>query len=308
MSLSEYNQSSQLTTNARAQGRKLTLKVVRSLDTDRSDWMSDVVIKSSLLGPHGTLRIRWTPVDLGYQLKVMGDIKKQINSSSTPKGKTSSTSSKMGGDAGVNPEIINPPSMVKKSQVSESISGKVKNIEADSSENKYERGGTNLSGMRSMPVSFDQPRETMQTQPLASVKTEGGEKNKHEAMPTRQDREMTAIIERLRELERSHHLQITPMAIAKDKHHQGLYGLREEGVIESLIDAEFGRHKIYLHPFSNREETPTEREQRMILYDMMTTSLVHFKILFSGEAIGDTYVSVRNVMRYGAPNAMKMKS
>ena len=36
---------------------KLTLRVVRNLDTDRSDWMSDVVIKSSLLGPHDTLRV-----------------------------------------------------------------------------------------------------------------------------------------------------------------------------------------------------------------------------------------------------------
>ena len=88
MSLSQYNLSSQLSTNAKAQGRKLTLKVVRNLDTDRSDWMSDVVIKSSLLGPHGTLRVRWIPVDLGYQLKVTGDIKKQINPSSTLKGKT----------------------------------------------------------------------------------------------------------------------------------------------------------------------------------------------------------------------------
>ena len=118
---------------------------------------------------------------------------------------------------------------------------------------------------------------------------------------------MEAIVERLRELERSHHLQTPPMATAEDKHRQGLYGLREEGIIESLIDAEFGRHKIYLHPFSNREETPTEREQRMILYDMITTSLVHFKIMFSGEAIGDTYAIMRNVMRYGAPNATKMK-
>ena len=46
MSLSQYNQSSQLTTNAKAQGRKLALKVVFNLETGRSDWVPDVVIKS----------------------------------------------------------------------------------------------------------------------------------------------------------------------------------------------------------------------------------------------------------------------
>ena len=140
MSLSEYNQSSQLTTNARAQGRKLTLKVVRNLDTDRSDWMSDVVIKTTLLGPHDTLRIRWTPVDLVYQPKVTDGIKKQINPSSTLKGKTSFSSSKMREDAGVDPDKTYPPHTATKPRASESISGKIKNIEADSSENKYGPG------------------------------------------------------------------------------------------------------------------------------------------------------------------------
>ncbi len=45
----------------------------------------------------------------------------------------------------------------------------------------------------------------------------------------------------------------------------------------------------------------------MILYDMIVTSLVHSKFMFSGEAIGDNYAILRNVMRHGGPNAMKMK-
>ena len=76
--------------------------------------------------------------------------------------------------------------------------------------------------------------------------------------------------------------------------------------MENLISAEFSKQKTYLHPVSHREETPVEREQRMILYDMIVTSLVHFKT-FSGEAIGENYAIIRNVMRYGAPNSMKMK-
>ena len=83
MSLSQYNQSSQLTTNAKAQGRKLALKVVINLETDRSDWVSDVVIKSSLIGPHDTLRDRWIPVGIETLLEITGDKKKSINSSST---------------------------------------------------------------------------------------------------------------------------------------------------------------------------------------------------------------------------------
>ncbi len=40
----------------------------------------------------------------------------------------------------------------------------------------------------------------------------------------------------------------------------------------------------------------------MILYDMIVTSFVHFKIMFC-----DNYAILRNVMRYGAPNSMRMK-
>ena len=90
MSLSQYNQSSQLTTSAKAQGRKLALKVVINLETDRSDWVSDVVIKSSLIGPHDTLRDRWIPVGIETLVEITGNKNKSINSSSTFRGMTSS--------------------------------------------------------------------------------------------------------------------------------------------------------------------------------------------------------------------------
>ena len=108
----------------------------------------------------------------------------------------------------------------------------------------------------------------------------------------------------MRELEFAQHIR---SPVTASKHHQGLYGLREECLIEDLINMEFNKQKIYLHPISHREETPVEREQRMILYDMIVTSLVHFKIMYSAEAVGDNYVILRNVMRYGAPNFMRMR-
>ena len=93
---------------------------------------------------------------------------------------------------------------------------------------------------------------------------------------------------RVRELEFAQHFR---PPTATNKHHQGLYGLREEDLIENLINAEFSKQKICLHPLSHREETPIEREQRMILYDMIVTSLVHFKIMFSGEPVATTMQS-----------------
>ena len=86
MNLSQYNQSSQLTTSVKAQGRKLALKVVINLETDRSDWVSDVVIKASLIRPHDTLRERWISVGIETQLEIQGSKNKSINSSSTWKG------------------------------------------------------------------------------------------------------------------------------------------------------------------------------------------------------------------------------
>ncbi len=79
MSLSQFNLGSQLTTNAKAQGRKLALKVVINLETDRSDWVSDVVIKASLIGPHDTLRDddRWIPAGIETLLEITGDKRNQ---------------------------------------------------------------------------------------------------------------------------------------------------------------------------------------------------------------------------------------
>jgi hypothetical protein len=115
---------------------------------------------------------------------------------------------------------------------------------------------------------------------------------------------MAHIQNRMIELECSQRIMYVSI---QDKHHRGLYGLREEIVIENLINAEYGKHKTYVHSRSGREESPAERESRMILYDMIITSLQNFKSMYTGELVGDNYAIVRNVMRFGAPNSMRMK-
>jgi hypothetical protein len=82
--------------------------------------------------------------------------------------------------------------------------------------------------------------------------------------------------------------------------------LRENNLVENLINTECARHKIWTHPVSGREETQEEREVRMILYDIIVTSLQNFKSMYSGEHVGDNYAVVRNVMTYGAPSSMRM--
>ena len=71
MSLSQYNVG-QLTSNAKAQGRNFNLRVIKSLDSDRGPWLSDVVIKASLLGSHDTVRTQWIPVDDETLLRFTG--------------------------------------------------------------------------------------------------------------------------------------------------------------------------------------------------------------------------------------------
>ena len=89
MSLSQYNVV-QMTSDVKAQGRTLNLRLITSLDSDRGPWLSDVVIKTSLLGSHDTVRTQWIPVDDETLLRVTGEKLRKINSSSTRKSMTSS--------------------------------------------------------------------------------------------------------------------------------------------------------------------------------------------------------------------------
>jgi hypothetical protein len=147
-----------------------------NLDTDRSDWVSDVVIKMSLIGTHDTLRICWIPVDHETILEITGSKKKQINSS-VPKGKTSSPSSMMGRDAGMNPESINSLFMALKPQASEFESDKADDYEADASEEEIKTGQGTKNPLSSTPLteSFNQQFASLRAisaERTSSVKTE----------------------------------------------------------------------------------------------------------------------------------------
>ena len=65
-------QGANLTTNAKASGRKLTLLVIKDLEKDREPWMADVVRKSELLGQHDTINTKWIPQNQDYQVKILG--------------------------------------------------------------------------------------------------------------------------------------------------------------------------------------------------------------------------------------------
>ena len=304
MSLSTHNAS--LTTNAKASGKKLTLKVIKNLDTDRQTWLSEVVMKSSLLGSHDTIRTQWVPIDEDQRVKIIGLNQKQINSSSTRLGKTStSTSSKGGGDAGASTPERNKTKTDTSRQAGSpaSVSSGPKDRET-TAETKQTRSSSSRQG--------ETPSRS--TKPFASVKTEGEENNDEmsELKRLRTQLEWMEIQSRLKEFEFAQALtqakqKVQPTQGPTDKHHRGLYGLREADVVENLIQAEFDKQKTWIHPVSNREETPNEREIRMILYDMIVTSLQNFKSMYTGELVGDNYAIVRNVMKYGAPNSMRMK-
>ena len=128
--------------------------------------------------------------------------------------------------------------------------------------------------------------------------------------------ERMEILNRMRELEHVQLLRDAELANVRkgvvvtahaDRAFTGLYGLRENNLVENLINTECAKHKMWIHPVSGREETQTEREVRMILYDMMVTSLQNFKSMYSGEHVGDNYAVLRNVMTYGAPSSMRMR-
>jgi hypothetical protein len=45
----------------------------------------------------------------------------------------------------------------------------------------------------------------------------------------------------------------------------------------------------------------------MIMFDVIVTSLQHFKSMYSGELVGDNYAIVRNVVKNGAPSSTRMQ-
>ncbi len=63
-----------------------------------------------------------------------------------------------------------------------------------------------------------------------------------------------------------------------DRHHHNFFGFREDGVVENIINAEFGKQKSWVHSVAGMEETPSQREIRMLLYDMIAITLISAKL------------------------------
>ena len=91
--------SANLTTNAKASGRKLTLLIIKDLEKDREPWMADVVRKSELLGQHDTINTKWIPQNQDYQVKITGVV--SVKSQPDPSKGSASFDTSTAGDVGV---------------------------------------------------------------------------------------------------------------------------------------------------------------------------------------------------------------
>ena len=285
--------SANLTTNAKASGRKLTLLIIKDLEKDREPWMADVVRKSELLGQHDTINMKWIPQNQDYQVKITGVV--SAKSQPDPSIGSASSDTSTAGDVGVD------------STTSTAGGGKVKREKRDHT----------TTGVGTRSVLFPQ---TPGTADLSDSEEEVGniEIKQKEDLDNHELTELLKrmeIMHRIKEIEHAQHLRDAELAsvrrvVAKepaDRAHTGLYGLRENNLVENMIKAECAKHKVWTHPVSGREETAGEREVRMMLYDMIVTSLQNFKAMYSGEHVGDNYAVLRNVMTFGAPSSKRMK-
>ena len=322
--------SANLTTVAKASGRKLTLILITDLEKERQPWMADVILKSGLLGTHDTITTMWEPRDRDYDVKILGGV--TLKTKSQPTVKTESASTSTTSDA----ELSTAGNGESKSQPT------VKTESASSDSSTAREGGTGLSTAgaseeekRATDPSLGQMFQYLFTPGKAFAKAERTEGDEEEAgkvnvvANTRQladQLERMEILNRMQELQhaerRRHqedeHAQLLraaeianvrngPERSSANKAYNGLYGLRDNDLVESLINAECDKHKVWVHPVSGKEETQAQREVRMILYDMIVTSLKNFKSMYSGEHVGDNYKILRNVMKLGAPSSMRMK-
>ena len=289
MSLS--NQSAMLTTTAKASGRKLTLTVIKNLDKDRQPWMAEVVLKSGLLGQHDTIRTKWVPQNQDYQVKVTGMAQAKAQPSLKEETSSSITSMEAGSDG----------------EFTTGSGGEVK---------KEKSSHTRGVGTRSTSYLMTPGKPVVIIEHADAGSDGEGEDEDLDNMQLEQRLQRMEILNRMRELEHVQLLRDAELANVRkgvvvtahaDRAFTGLYGLRENNLVENLINTECAKHKVWTHPVSGREETQTEREVRMILYDMMVTSLQNFKSMYSGEHVGDNYAVLRNVMTYGAPSSMRMR-
>ena len=312
MSLNKHTSS--LTANAKASVRKVSLFVIKDLDKERKKWLTDVTTKSTLLGAEDTLQTKWVPIDNDSRVKVIGT--KAINSSSVLRGTMSSkTPRRAVGDERAGAALDEARfAGVKASDLESQTQGR-----RDLEETKFTRSSASQAQREtSSSSSSARAMKPEQDDPADSERERGDDEMDDEILRLRKQIKQMEIDHLLKELEWKQAFKkstqtaqaVTPpgdVLDATDTQHRGYYGLREDSIVETLIQSEFNKHKTWTHPESGREENQSEREARMIFYDMLVNSLQNFRTMFTSELVGDNYAIVRNVMKYGAPNSMKMK-
>ena len=291
MSLSR--QSAMLTTNAKASGRKLTLTVIKNLDKERKTWMVEVIRKSGLLGQHDTIRVKWLPQNQDYQVAITG-MAHPAKAQLTLKQEDASSSSSLAGDG---------------MPTDTSMAGDSVDVKMEKQEKKVHTKGSTQYLLTPGKAVVKTDHVVMEE----GEEAEGDEEDQETAILAERLQRME-ILNRMRELEHAQLLRDVELenarrgvVVTSGRVHTGLYGLREDSLVENLINTECDKHKVWTHPVSGREETPAEREVRMMLYDMIVTSLQNFMSMYSGEHVGDNYAILRNVMSYGAPSSMRMR-
>ena len=85
-----------------------------------------------------------------------------------------------------------------------------------------------------------------------------------------------------------------------------LDGLREEWVVNQMIAEAVANHKVWCHPVTRKRESDAQADARMILNEMIVTSLRKFPIFYKGVVDGDNWRIIKNVLMYGAPNSYAM--
>ena len=83
-------------------------------------------------------------------------------------------------------------------------------------------------------------------------------------------------------------------------------GLRERWVATKMMDDARRVQKVWMHRTSRKQESPAQAEARMVLYSMLTRSLVKYPSFYRRECVGDNFKIIMNVLMYGTPNSRNM--
>ena len=81
----------------------------------------------------------------------------------------------------------------------------------------------------------------------------------------------------------------------KDEH-AGAHGLREDWLIDNIIEEAASNQKVWVNSKTGKTETNVENQKRMILNDLIIPSLSMYPIFYDNVIDGDNYQILRNVL------------